>query len=203
MNPSGTISRLNETVSSWNASVDAAGSPETMVPSVQHGGRCRQAVGQHDDDGPVAEAARHRMHDHRREQSERGEGHRRHAGGVGDDAEARQRVRREFAQVPGQAQERGGQRQPVHPARVLRGARPAPQHQRQQHGVQRRAGGEAHQVDDVGRVGGGHPSILVIGWPGCAIRRANGCMPPTNGPDQAMSRRHRTAIIRPLPGVDP
>ena len=95
---------------------------------------------------------------------------------VGDQPETRQGIGGELAEVPDEAEQRRGERQPVHAGRVFRRPRPTAQHQRQQHRVQRGAGGEAHQVEDVGRVGSGHTVILVIGWPQCSVRRVPGAV---------------------------
>ena len=108
---------------------------------VQHRGRCAEPIRHAGDDAPARQAARHRVHHHRGQHAESRERQRPQADRLVEIADARQAVCGKLAQVPHQAQQRGGQRQPV--------ARAPAQHQREQHGVERRARGEPDEVQDL------------------------------------------------------
>ena len=134
-------------------------------PRVEDRGHEAERVCREDHQSSMADVPRHRVHDNRGENAQCRERHRRQAHALVGDAQPGQGVGRQFPEVPGEAQHGRGQGHPVLAPRLVAAASAAAEHQHEQHGVERRAGGEAHQVEDVGRVGGGHPSILVRDGP--------------------------------------
>jgi hypothetical protein len=101
---------------------------------------------------------RGRLHGHRRQEAEGGEGQRADgeqppglAPARGDEAEVARRVQDEGAQIPRHAERGGGERDVVGGgARPPAGRRlaPGPERHHAEHGVERHPGAEAHEVDE-------------------------------------------------------
>ena len=137
---------------------------------VEHRRDDAAAVGDDGDDDAAGQRAGNRMHHHGRQQAERRKRHRPQADRFVEVAQARQGIGRQLAEVPDQAEDGGREWQEVTGGPAFRTWRQtfrfvvaATQHQGQQHGVQRRAGDKADEVEHFRRVRRDHVLILVQG----------------------------------------